>query len=65
MQKEAVQLDMFKADKPAFSRIPEAGKKIELPKEVWMSATEQMLTRPQPCRITKQGPYITYIINED
>ena len=65
MQREAVQLDMFESARPAVSLLPETRKVIEQPAKVWLSATEQMLTRPQPCRITKQGFYITYIINED
>ena len=56
---------MFQEAKPAVSLLPETRKVIEQPAKVWLSATEQMLTRPQPCRITKQGFYITYIINED
>ena len=65
VQREAVQLDMFEAERPAISLLPETRKVIEQPAKVWLSATEQMLTRPQPCRITKQGFYVTYIINEN
>ena len=56
---------MFEAERPAISLLPETRKVIEQPAKVWLSATEQMLTRPQPCRITKQGFYVTYIINEN
>jgi hypothetical protein len=66
MQRQVTQLDMFdeaKPTKPSFSKPVE--KTIAISTPVWLAATEQMLTRPQRCRITKQTPYLTYIVNED
>lgn len=66
MQREVVQLDMFdeaKPTTPSFSKPVE--KTIAMSAPYWLAATEQMLTRPQRCRITKQTPYLTYIVNED
>ena len=62
-----MQLDMF-GEKPPPKKAPEPlpRKIIDLPKRYsYEDCTEQQLYRPQPAKITKQGLYITYIINEN
>jgi hypothetical protein len=61
-----MQLDLFGAK-------PQPSKPNDLPRKIvdarkpcsYELCTEQQLYRPQPAKITKQGPYITYIINEN
>lgn len=65
MQRNVVQLDMFSEAKPAKVVANSVEKTVAISKSSWLDATEQMLTRPQRCRITKQTPYLTYIVNED
>ena len=61
-----MQLDLFGA-KPTKTKAKEEVRKIvDQPKAFsYESMTEQQLTKPQPAKITKQGLYITYIINEN
>lgn len=61
-----MQLDLFGA-KPTKTKAKEEARKIvDQPKRFsYEDCTEQQLTKPQPAKITKQGPYITYIINEN
>lgn len=61
-----MQLDLFGA-KPTKNKAKEEARKIvDQPKRFsYEDCTEQQLTKPQPAKITKQGLYITYIINEN
>lgn len=61
-----MQLDLFAA-KPSKTKPKEEARKIvDQPKRFsYKDCTEQQLYRPQPAKITKQGLYITYIINEN
>lgn len=55
--------DEARPAKPSFGKPVE--KTVAISQAAWLAATEQMLTRPQRCRITKQTSYLTYIINEN
>lgn len=61
-----MQLDLFAAKPTKTKPKEEARKIIDQPKRFsYEDCTEQQLYRPQPAKITKQGLYITYIINEN
>ena len=61
-----MQLDLFGAKPAKVKPKEEARKIIDQPKRFsYEDCTEQQLYRPQPAKITKQGLYITYIINEN
>lgn len=61
-----MQLDLFGA-KPIKTKAKEEARKIIDDRKPcsYELCTEQQLYRPQPAKITKQGLYITYIINEN
>jgi len=62
-----MQLDLF-GEKPSLNKFTEAvpRKIVDARKPYsYEFCTEQQLYRPQPAKITKQGLYITYIINEN
>jgi hypothetical protein len=61
-----MQLDLFgaKIQPSSFNDLPR--KIVDVKRQYsYQLCTEQQLSRPQPAKITKQGPYITYIINEN
>jgi hypothetical protein len=61
-----MQLDLFAANPTKTKPKEEARKIIDARKPCsYELCTEQQLYRPQPAKITKQGLYITYIINEN
>ena len=61
-----MQLDLF-GEKPTKTKAKDGARKIvdQTKRFSYEDCTEQQLTKPQPAKITKQGLYITYIINEN